>query len=259
MTNNRQKIELPKCIFCFETNPNLFNTKEHVLPESLGGEDIDILAEGLFCDKCQNKFGSKIESKVLHNYPFILSRILLGIPTKKGKSPRLEYREGILESIGGYGNLIYTPDSYFKDSLKSGQKIHTIVENSYNNQLLIRFLIKMGLQTIAHDTKSSKIYWEEFDHARNFVLKGIKDYKWPLLIKENRELEHEYITNKGRNLDSYFPHIEYNVRYDTDGKDEVFYLRYFYIELITPLIVNQETAKNYRKIELSLNVKYYEV
>ena len=249
----------PKCIFCFEENPNLFNTNEHVLPESLGGEEADILADGLFCDRCQNKFGSKIESKVLHNYPFILSRILLGIPTKKGKSPRIEYREGILESVGGFGNILYTPDSYFKESLKSGQKIHTIVENSYHNQLLIRFLIKMGLQTIAHDSKSEKVFKKEFDHARNFALNGEKKYKWPLMIKENLELENEYITHKGVNLDSDFIHIDYNVRYDRSGEDEIFYLRYFYFELATPLVVDIDTAGNYKKIKLGLNEKYYEV
>ena len=52
---------------------------------------------------------------------------------------------------------------------------------------------------------------------------------------------------------------ELNIRYDTDGKDEVFYLRYFYFELITPLIVNSKTVENYRNIELNLNEKYYEV
>lgn len=237
----------------------MFNTKEHVLPESLGGSSIDILAEGLFCDNCQNKFGSKIEAKVLHNYPFILSRILLGIPTKKGKSPRLEFREGVLESVGGFGNIIYTTDSYFKDSLKSGQKIHTIVENSYNNQLLGRFLLKMGLQTIAHDSKSEKVYKEEFNPARHFVLKGEKKYRWPFLIKENRELEQEYIMNKGANLPYDFPHIDYNVQYYADAEDEIFYLRYFYFELIIPMIVNENTAMTFKRVHLGLDEKYYEI
>lgn len=251
-------VILPKCIFCLETNPNLFNTREHVLPESLGGSEIDILTEGLFCDKCQNRFGSKIEAKVLHNYPFILTRILAGIETKKGKTPRLEYRQGTLESIGGFGNIIYTPDPFFKKAYESGQKIHTIVENEYHNQLLIRFLLKMALQTIGYDTKSDKVFRKEFDQARTFALNGTKKYNWPLLIKENKELQNEYITNKGKNLKQDHIFIDYNVRYNNDGLDEIFYLKYFFLELVTPVIVDSETALKFKNIELGKNETYYE-
>tara|TARA_R110002051_G_scaffold324494_1_gene422029 strand:+ start:989 stop:1147 length:159 start_codon:yes stop_codon:yes gene_type:complete len=47
-------MERPKCIFCLITNDKKFNTKEHIIPESLGSGDWAILPEGLFCDKCQN-------------------------------------------------------------------------------------------------------------------------------------------------------------------------------------------------------------
>lgn len=251
-------VILPKCIFCFETNPNIFNTREHVLPESLGGSEIDILTEGIFCDKCQNKFGSKIESKVLHNYPFILTRILAGIPTKKGKSPKLEYRQGKLESVGGFGNILYTPDSYFRKAYQSGQKIHTIVENKNHTQLLIRFLLKMGLQTIGHNVKSDKVFKKEFDSARNFSLNGTKKYKWPLLIKEDMKLQNEYVTNKGKNLSQNHMYIDYNVQYNKDCYDELFYLKYFHVELATPLIVNKDTSLKFKQISLESNEKYYE-
>jgi len=52
---------MTKCIFCLTTDKTLFNTKEHMLPESLGGNDWAIFPDGLFCDNCQNKFGSTIE------------------------------------------------------------------------------------------------------------------------------------------------------------------------------------------------------
>ncbi len=64
------------------TDETKFNTKEHILPDSLGGGDWAILPEGLFCDNCQNIFGSSIEQQALADYPFVNFRTLLGIPTK---------------------------------------------------------------------------------------------------------------------------------------------------------------------------------
>lgn len=80
-------MDRPKCIFCLTTEETKFNTKEHVIPESLGSGDWAILEEGLFCDKCQNIFGSSIEQQALAVYPLSNFRTLFGIPTKMGKAP----------------------------------------------------------------------------------------------------------------------------------------------------------------------------
>lgn len=81
----------PKCIFCLTEDKTLFNTKEHIIPESLGSGDWAILPPGLFCDKCQNVFGSSIEQQALGAYPFSNFRTLFGVLTKKGKAPWFSY------------------------------------------------------------------------------------------------------------------------------------------------------------------------
>ena len=96
---------MPKCIFCkLTTGP--FTTREHILPESLGGGDWAILPSGLLCDECQNRFGSSIEQQALIDYPFSFFRVFLGIPTtyyepfvngsglKRGEYPRVIARIG---------------------------------------------------------------------------------------------------------------------------------------------------------------------
>ena len=72
------------CIFCRTTN-GPFTTREHILPESLGGNDWAILPEGMFCDSCQNRFGSHVEQLALGDYPFSFLRVFLGIPTKRAE------------------------------------------------------------------------------------------------------------------------------------------------------------------------------
>jgi len=89
---------MARCIFCM-TKTGPFSTREHVLPESLGGGDWAVLPDGLLCDSCQNKFGSEIEQQALGDYPFSFLRTFLGIPTKKGKAPWFESWEGIIRAF----------------------------------------------------------------------------------------------------------------------------------------------------------------
>lgn len=117
-----------KCIFCLTTEKLKFNTKEHILPESLGGGDWAILPNGLFCDSCQNIFGSKIEQQALADYPFVNLRTVLGIPTKKGKPAWFDYMEGRLISGLISGILGYEPNEYFKKCVHEGTKTVPIMQ-----------------------------------------------------------------------------------------------------------------------------------
>jgi hypothetical protein len=53
------------CIFCEGNGP--FTTREHILPESLGGDDSFIMTRKAVCNKCQNYFGTKIEAVALND------------------------------------------------------------------------------------------------------------------------------------------------------------------------------------------------
>jgi len=75
-----------KCIFCKESES--FNTVEHIIPESLGNDDL--LIHGHVCDVCQNYFGKEIENFVLNKTPFAFWRIIYGIKSKKGRYPIID-------------------------------------------------------------------------------------------------------------------------------------------------------------------------
>lgn len=144
--NDIAKMDRPKCIFCLTNNPFSFNTKEHIIPESLGSGDWAILPEGLFCDSCQNIFGSRIEQQALSAYPLSNFRTFFGVPTKKGKAPWFSYWEGKLYSGGETGKLVYESNDLFESSFQNGQKTMPIIPAMpEKTDMLLRTLLKIGL------------------------------------------------------------------------------------------------------------------
>jgi hypothetical protein len=65
-----------------------FSTKDHVIPESLGNDDLLLI--GQVCDACQRYFGKEVERYVLDKTPLAFWRVFLQISTKKGKRPTVD-------------------------------------------------------------------------------------------------------------------------------------------------------------------------
>ena len=225
--------KIRKCIFCLTTDETQFNTKEHILPESLGGEDWALLPDGLFCDSCQNKFGSTIEQQALADYPFVNMRTILGIPTKKKKAPWFNYWEGTIQAAGESGQIFYEPNNYFKKAFESGQKTLTIIPAMTKKpDMVLRTLLKIGLEVIAANDRDI-VFEKRFDAAREFALTGNKKYPWFYIQKEDTDLLNDYI--QGKDWDDY--HCFMDVQYEENGL-VVLHLRTYYLQFLVPLLEN---------------------
>ena len=217
---------MPRCIFCLTTDKTKFNTKEHILPESLGGGNWAILPDGLYCDSCQNIFGSSIEQQALADYPFINLRTLLGIPTKKKKAPWFDYMEGRLYSGGEPGRIIYEPNEYFAKAFEEGRKTITIIPAMTRNpSMVLRTLLKIGLETIAGDNGETKVFEERFDPARQYALTGVKRFNWSYLQIEHSDKLNLYIKEIAVDEEQFFMDI-----YDYDKEQEYLHLRVLYLD-----------------------------
>lgn len=84
------------CIFCRRKAEG--STLSHILPASLGGEEWACLPDGLVCSRCNQYFGEKVENYALGSFPFLPFRLMLGIPTRKGKAPAMKTHLGMLRS-----------------------------------------------------------------------------------------------------------------------------------------------------------------
>ncbi len=222
----------------------MFNTKEHVLPESIGGDDWALLPDGLFCDSCQNKFGSTIEQQALADYPFINLRTLLSIPTKKQKAPWFKYGEGTLYAGSEPGRIRYEPNAYFKKSFESGQKIMTIIPAMTNKpDMVLRTLLKIGLEVIAANDREI-VFEERFNPAREYALTGKKKYSWFYVLKDDNDFLQRYIQKENWEDDHCFMDVYY-----PDDSFVFLHLRVFYVQFIVPLIENAVLAPDHKFTE----------
>jgi hypothetical protein len=187
-----------KCIFCLSDGP--FNTKEHIIPISLGNDD-DILDNGL-CDKCQNYFGKEIESYILSKSPFAFWRVLYRLKNREGRIP--EYNTTLPEKKKGnipnyhpdndqnitfkatdsYDNQVLEIDSsdvYIKKLINNGKKNSVkVVITPYMLIMIGRFLGKMAIE-FYYSEVGENVFSEKYNSLRNYVRYGTQKNIWPIL------------------------------------------------------------------------------
>jgi len=220
------------CVFCRSTS-GPFTTREHVLPESLGGGDWAVLPEGLFCDSCQNSFGSEIEQQALGDYPFSFFRVFLGIPTKKGKAPWFKSWEGTIRASLRPGNFGYDPTPYFENAILEGRKTQIrLLAHPLKPDMICRFLLKMAIEVVAWDN-SQDVFCPKFDEARHFALTGEKPRKWWYLQRERVDIASRFFT-QGITTNEWAENVQLEV-VKLDEEQEVFHLALLYIDMLAPL------------------------
>jgi hypothetical protein len=223
---------MARCVFC-NTTSGLFSTREHVLPEALGGGDWAILPDGLFCDSCQNKFGSEIEQQALGDYPFSFFRVFLAIPTKKRKSPWFDSSEGIIRASLRRGTVGYDPAPFFQQATSKGKKTQMrLFAHPHKPEMICRFLIKMGIEVVASDDEQA-VFSPIFDEARLFALTGEKTRKWWYFQRERMDIALNYFT-EGITKREWGDGVKLEV-VNLDYGQEIFRCSLLYLDLIVPL------------------------
>lgn len=218
------------CIFC-KSRAGPFTTREHILPESLGGNDSLILPPGLFCDSCQNRFGSEIEQQALGDYPFNMLRVFLCLPTKKGKSPWLTSWNGRIGSGSAPGRFCFDSESPFAVAVDNGTKTEIrLLAHPTKPQMICRTLLKMGLEVIASDNPDDA-FAAKFDAARDFALCGRKSGEWWYLQHEDHALWSKLL--RGEPTQDFEP-LRLEV-WDIGENAKVFYLRLYFLDMIVPM------------------------
>jgi hypothetical protein len=225
-------MQMARCIFCM-TEGGPFSTREHILPESLGGGEWAILPDGLLCDACQNKLGSKIEQQALGDYPFSFLRAFLGIPTKKGRAPWFESWEGMICGSPYPGTVGYNPAPFFEKALLEGKKTQIrLLAHPLRRDMVCRFLLKMGIEVIASDNDRD-VFCSKFDQARQFALTGKKLGKWWYLQSEKMDVLSRCLV-QGIRTDEWASGVRLEVAKLEEGH-EMFHLSLLYLDILAPL------------------------
>jgi hypothetical protein len=225
------------CIFCGDTTGK-FTTREHILPESLGGGDWAILPEGLFCDVCQNRFGSEIEQQALADYPFSFLRVFIGIPTKKGKAPWFNSWEGIVRASLQPGTIGFNPAPPFEEAIFDGKKTQIcLLAHPLKPDMVCRFLLKMGIEVVAAEN-SEDVFEYKYNPARKYALTGDKTVPWWYLQNEHMNKASHFIM-QGVKETEWFDSLKLEV-IKLDREQEIFHISLLYLDLFVPLTINMQ-------------------
>ena len=79
----------PQCIYCLTFDGD-FGSEEHVIPESLGGDEL--VLRGSVCRRCNNNLAS-LDERLLDFEPIAMLRTMYVPLTKAGKFPRARFQD----------------------------------------------------------------------------------------------------------------------------------------------------------------------
>jgi len=192
---------MENCLYCKGNGP--FTTVEHVIPESLGNDDL--LLKGSVCDFCQIYFGKEVEKYVLEKTPIGVWRTILGIPSKKRLLPsvnvsqRREEKGTFPARHQCHDNISFTHhydgstsvDLHNKEIL---QDIKNVAKHQFNLVLtpkllhmLGRFLgkVALGILAISDGVRARD---ERFDSIRRYSRFGGLKKLWPIFSYTNGKI-----------------------------------------------------------------------
>lgn len=193
--------KMTSCIYCRGAGP--FTTIEHVIPESLGNDDL--ILKGCVCDRCQAYFGKEVEQYVLTKTPIAVWRTLLGIRTKNGRLPTVDVTQprrakGMLPDIHRlHDNIGFAahPDGSTSVDIYDGSLVRSLLEGAkwqFNLVLspkkismLGRFLGKVGIGLLALSDQA-RAYEPKFDRIRNYARFGSSGEIWPVFHYADGEM-----------------------------------------------------------------------
>lgn len=181
------------CLFCESRGP--YSTVEHIIPESLGNDDLLLRQE--VCDSCQAYFGKEIERFALSKTPIGFWRTFRGIKTKKGKIPSVDLtqpkrQKGVLPATHpdhddvGYA---FHDDGSVSVDIADPEMVKSILDGSRNQfrfvftpkvlHMLGRFLCKIGVELLClNDHRQARS--DGLSAARRYARYGDFEGLWPI-------------------------------------------------------------------------------
>jgi len=178
---------MPKCIFC-KSDQGHRTKKEHVIPESLGGDEV--LRRAFVCDQCNGYFGAKVEKFALESPLFASIRSFLCIRTKKGRFARHRFGEYLLSGTQ-MGPVLHVPFESAESLLSEKKKIVLPFDFSFKGSIA-RMLLKSALELIA-ETDSFDVFEKSFDAARKAARGPSRMDTWPLAYSIGAVQEEETV------------------------------------------------------------------
>lgn len=169
-----EEIKLKKCIYCL-SETGTFNSEEHILPETLAGDNI-FLPKGFVCDACNNGISSKLDEALINFEPIAFLRVQFTPYTKAGKFPKANFQNMVMEKTDPNHIKITAKDKTARPKnkriLEDGQEAFNLTwtGKKLTWKLYARAIYKFALGFVAHDMGHEAALDKRYQPARDFIL-----------------------------------------------------------------------------------------
>jgi len=169
-----EESTLKKCIYCL-SETGTFNSEEHILPETLAGDNI-YLPKGFVCDACNNGISSQLDEALINFEPIAFLRVQFTPYTKTGKFPKANFQNMVIEKTDPNHIKITAKDKTArpknKRTLEDGQEAFNLTwtGKKLTWKLYARAIYKFALGFVAHDMGHAAALDERYQPARDFIL-----------------------------------------------------------------------------------------
>lgn len=190
------------CLFCNSNGP--FSTVEHVIPESLGNDDLLLRDE--VCDVCQRYFGTQIEQFVLDKTPIAFWRTFFRIKNKKRRYPSVDIsqpkrQKGLYPAVHeSHDNIGFSAheDGSISVEINDPDLIKELLDGKRTNFRLVftpkvlhmlgRFFCKVGIEILClNDNQQARSH--PLAAAAKYARFGDSDELWPVFHFSNGSLQ----------------------------------------------------------------------
>jgi len=189
------------CLFC--KTEGVFQTKEHIVPESLGN-DTDVL-KNTICAKCQNYLGREVEKPALEKTNIAFWRSYLGIRTKKRHlpsvnldplargaipafHPKADIGVGFTAHEDGSTSMDVDNPEFMNKLFCGNASKYLMVLSPWYLSMLGRFLGKVGLEYVCL-ADPDRAFGVQFDPMRAFIRYGSTKHLWPIYWGQQGSLD----------------------------------------------------------------------
>ena len=168
--------EMGPCIFCFRTNLEVTFSKEHLIPDSLGGR---LILDGWVCSECNSTFGAEFDHEVLKNPEIVAALEELRLPHNRAQLVNQNFRiRGFAGEIEVKGRATNNSFEFPPQSLPDGSLIHPKTE--YKEPLLKSILRDQRLYDAGLTTDQIKEEYQRLVETYEKAAVGEK-IAWPTL------------------------------------------------------------------------------
>ncbi len=192
-----EEPKIKKCIYCLSES-NSFSSEEHVIAESLAGDNA-FLDKGAVCDPCNHGICSELDDLLLTFEPIAFLRVQYGPFSKKGKAPRANLHNMILERTGPREITVTPKDKTGgfknKEVLEDGRVKFdfSFKGNKLNWHRLGRSIFKIALGFVALDKGHEAALDSRYDAARAYILNG-EGFDNGMLVSFSSKPDHRIFT-----------------------------------------------------------------